>query len=207
MSSCGRHAGRPRPIRPVAGPRDSAHAADLIPALDPMVVAWRTSGHPAWTAAAGATAVPAESRAVRPAGGLHCPRAGLVSGDISSSETDIPVAWRPGCPHRHTSGLPGPRGFTKHVAAPAPAPRAVHRRVPKSWPSASPRPRPPSAIASSSSATTTSATRSCAGPMPAATRSASRSWPRSTRRPTTSCSAASTSWPSRPTSSPPTTSR
>ena len=63
-------------------------------------------------------------------------------------------------------------------------------------------PRPPSATGSSSSATTTSATRSCAGPTPGATRSACRCSPSSGPRPTTSSSAACTSWPSRPTCSP-----
>ena len=55
--------------------------------------------------------------------------AGLVSGAISSSETDIPVARRPGCPHR-----PQPESYPSevhtHAPAPDPPPRALHRTRP-----------------------------------------------------------------------------
>ena len=138
---------------------------------------------------------------------LHSRHAGLVSGDISAPRPTSPWRGDQAVPTGHNrSLLTG--GPPQHAAAPTPAPRAVHRRHPRR---ARPMDRrgqePPSATGSSSSATTTSATRSCGGPTPAATRSACRCSPRSTPRPTTSCSAACTSWPSRPTSSPATTRR
>ena len=67
----------------------------------------------------------------------------------------------------------------------APAPGAVHPRVPRSSTNGSAPPRPRSAIGCSSSATTTSATRSSSGPTPAATRSSSSvAGPGARRRPT-----------------------
>ena len=40
--------------------------------------------------------------------------AGLASGDISASEADHPVVWRPGCPHRPTI-----RGLNRRAAFPS----------------------------------------------------------------------------------------
>lgn len=44
--------------------------------------------------------------------------------------TDIPVARRPGCPHRSSNGI-SPHGGQPHAQAPVPAPRALPRRIPR----------------------------------------------------------------------------
>ena len=162
----------------------------------------------------------ADPRGDRPgaATGLVLSDPRMVSVNCRSSRPGIPAAYR--FRGRHPRGRgdravptvrqpePRRRRLHPHASAPDPARRAVHRARPRR-PGHADRsaPRPRSATACSSSATTTSATRSSAGPTPAATPTGSRCWPSSARRPSTSCSAACTSWPSRPTSSPPTTRR
>ena len=110
---------------------------------------------------------------------------------------------------------PGPRRLAR--LRPRRLPRRLHRPPPRarascrpstarppttsSTPASAPR-RRRSATASSSSATSTSAKRSSSTPTTSATRSSSPTPPRPGPRPRPSCSAACTSWPRPPTSSP-----
>ena len=123
--------------------------------------------------------------------------------------TDIPVARRPGCPHRSTTGASTRGGPTQHAATPAPAPRAVHRRDPRRArrPHRA-RPRPTLGDRAVHPRPPLPARRGHPlGRRPRRLATACRCSPRSTPRPSTSSSAACTSWPSRPTCSPATTSR
>ena len=97
---------------------------------------------------------------------------------------------------------PGARAPTCTASAASSARATCRRRPTPAWSSAPAPPRPRSATGCSSSATTTSATRSSSSPTSPATPSSSPATPPPgpTRR--TSSSAACTSWPSPPTSSP-----
>ena len=124
------------------------------------------------------------------------------------SETDIPVAWRPGCPHRSHRSPPRPEVHPHHAAAPSPAPRAVHRRTPARARALDRRRQGPAGRAPVHPRPPLPARRGHAlGRRPGRLLPPVGAGPGATPRPTTSCSAACTSWPSRPTCSPATTSR
>ena len=128
------------------------------------------------------------------------------SGTHIGSVADNPAVGDQAVPAGHERN-PTPLGGTAHAETAGSAAGPLHpgdarraRRVDRR------RQGDPRRAAPRSSGTTTSATRSSSGPTPAVTRS---SWPasrRTTTPPPTSCSAACTSWPSRPTCSPATTS-